>query len=95
MWQDGYLEGKIAKKRIEEAIKYCKKLGFAGYSDWRLPTVDEVKEIYKIRDDFGVVSDSCYWTSSKKSSNFLVFDFYDGYDFEGEPNYSYSIRCVR
>jgi hypothetical protein len=29
-----------------KAIKYCSNLRLAGYSDWRLPTVDELEGIY-------------------------------------------------
>jgi hypothetical protein len=30
----------------EQARVYCSKLGLAGYSDWRLPTTEELKGIY-------------------------------------------------
>ena len=29
-----------------KAMKYCRKLRLAGYSDWRLPSVDELERIY-------------------------------------------------
>lgn len=32
------------------AVKYCKNLNLAGYSDWRLPSIDELEGIY---DDTG------------------------------------------
>jgi|ERR1700722_10044597 hypothetical protein len=28
------------------AMKYCQNLGLAGYSGWRLPSVDELQQIY-------------------------------------------------
>jgi hypothetical protein len=32
------------------AVKYCQNLRLAGYSDWRLPSIDELQNIY---DDSG------------------------------------------
>jgi hypothetical protein len=29
-----------------KAIKYCQALTFAGYSDWRLPAIDDLESIY-------------------------------------------------
>lgn len=45
MWQDG---ADVARGYYNEAVKYCENLKFAGYSDWRLPTI---KELLSITDD--------------------------------------------
>jgi hypothetical protein len=29
-----------------KAVKYCQSLNLAGYSDWRLPSIDELQNIY-------------------------------------------------
>ena len=42
MWQDG---DEIFKGDYDKAIKYCKNLTFAGFEDWRLPTLNELISI--------------------------------------------------
>ncbi|WP_314071057.1 DUF1566 domain-containing protein [Campylobacter showae] len=42
MWQDGE---EIFKGDYDEAVKYCENLSFAGFSDWRLPTINELISI--------------------------------------------------
>ena len=42
MWQDGE---EIFKGDYDEAVKYCENLTFAGFEDWRLPTINELLSI--------------------------------------------------
>ena len=44
MWIDNIDVIKI-KKDHENSITYCENLVFAGYSNWRIPTIDEFKTI--------------------------------------------------
>lgn len=42
MWQDGE---EIYQGTYDEAVKYCENLTFAGFEDWRPPTLNELLSI--------------------------------------------------
>lgn len=104
MWQD-------TKDTIEEpttyddAIEYCKKLPLEGYSDWRVPTITELKSIVDynkydpaIIDGFKNVLSDYYWSSSPNvsgSSGAWFVYFSNGYDYWGNKSNSRLVRCVR
>ena len=52
VWSDPATELMWARKdngyalRWQTATEYCRNLQLGGYSDWRLPTIDELKNIY-------------------------------------------------
>ena len=83
-----------------DAGKYAKNLKKGGFSDWRIPTIDELKIIYKYKDKAGLdQNDGCFCASVIKS------DDRDGahyMDFEGglvsrddtKSGDAY-VRCVR
>ncbi len=52
----------------EAAQKYVKSLDTGGYTDWRLPTPDELMEIYKTAPFFPDLKTNWYWTSKYYSS---------------------------
>jgi hypothetical protein len=46
MWQqDGKASGEL---NWQNAMNYCKNLRLAGYSDWRAPTINELKKLFNI-----------------------------------------------
>ena len=42
MWQDGE---EMYQGTCDEAVKYCENLTFAGFEDWRLPSINELISI--------------------------------------------------
>ena len=102
MWQDGE---DIFEGAYDEAVKYCENLNFAGYSDWRLPRVDELISItdktkfsLAINSAFKYVKSDFYWSSTKfvdGSSRAWFVHFKNGYaDWSGISDRLFA-RCVR
>jgi hypothetical protein len=56
--------GENASFRWEEAMEYAAGLDWLGKTDWRLPTDDELMEIYRNRDLLEGFEEDKYWTSS-------------------------------
>ena len=102
MWQDSSI---IVKKNYSDAISYCEDLSISGYSDWRLPNIDELMSIsdksrYKpaIKKIFKNTKNDYYWSSSKykgNSSKAWIVNFYNGYDSSYDISSNSYVRCVR
>ena len=99
MWQQATTSGVYI---WDDAVKYCKNLILAGYLDWRLPTVEELRTIIKKgsspviidMDYFPDTMASHYWTSTiyKCNSNYAWFvNFNSGYEYGNCKSY-YNIR---
>ena len=87
------------KMNWNDAMQYAKNLRKGGFDDWRVPTTEELLEIYKIKDICGInKNDNLLWSSSIQCEypNFRWFvDFYNG-DVNGyNVCYSLYVRCVR
>ena len=74
-----------------EAKKACKDLG----EGWRLPTKEELNEIYKNRD--GGFADSNYWSSTEADNGNAWFQYFDSGNqfYGGKDFYNFSVRAVR
>ena len=95
----------------QEAVNYCENLTYAGYSDWRLPSIEELETII----DFGKLNPSAdssifsfnssntkeFWsnTSSATSEASWIVNFANGVTTTGSTNAQtgdkYYARCVR
>ncbi len=87
--------GKAGAWRHAEA--YCRTLDYAGYSDWRLPTSDELQNVHRIPGQvFTYYRDTDFWTSTpaQRGRHYVVYpaDAYIYAQKSGRTNY---IRCVR
>ena len=106
-WQDDYSNngGSVKKATWEDAKTYCENLTLGGYSDWRLPSIEELKSIVDygksdpaIDPIFENVVFYLYWSSTTLasfSSNAWFVHFADGHNDWDNKSYSYYVRCVR
>jgi hypothetical protein len=49
------------------AAKICRDLTIGGYTDWYLPSKDELSQLYNNRNSIGGFSSADYWSSSEGS----------------------------
>ena len=81
------------------AARICNDLILNGYSDWYLPSKDELNKLYlsqSIIGNFALVNDY-YWSSSEYDRySAWVEDFYNGSQFSSNKgNIAFSVRAVR
>jgi hypothetical protein len=108
MWQDqAYTDaedGAVAREHSiakagnqRHAVNYCRSLNYGGYSDWRLPTSDELMDVHKPQDNpFVYHRGSDFWTSTPTSENrYYVVYTADAMQYKRKPSESNYIRCVR
>ena len=105
MWQQSGSDNYMTYKEAEQFIKGLNKgAGFAGYKDWRLPTLEEAMSLMEPEENSkGLYIDEKFdskqqwiWTSDKKSAGVVwVVDFVDGYCFDFIDFNYYFVRAVR
>ncbi len=89
---------------LDGGIAYCEKYTAGGYTDWRLPTQDELATLYDPEGagkdgGYSIVSQikitgSCLWASDKKDARVASFDFDYGNPDWGHPNSTIDARVL-
>jgi hypothetical protein len=79
-----------------EAAQACANLVLNEYSDWFLPAISELQQLYNNRIAIGGFQNWWYWSSSEYYSyDAWEFHFYDGYTSYSGKNIYYYVRAVR
>lgn len=102
MWQ----QEDDGPRNWEGALAYCESLDPAGYSDWRLPDIKELRSIvyntiYSPAIDttyFPGTASYYYWSSSTTAFHYYqswVVDFWTGEVFNQTKSNNMYVRCVR
>ena len=83
------------------ANSYCNDLTLYGYSDWRLPSKDELLQMYRDRNTIGGFGDNYWWSNTFSHSDsyypeycYYIVSFYDGRTYKScySTNSTYSYR---
>jgi uncharacterized repeat protein (TIGR02543 family) len=81
------------------AAKLCQDLEYGGYSDWYLPSIDELNAVYlnlKKKGLGGYFSSSMYWSSTETGGNVAAFvNFSNGTIYEISKAWDERIRPIR
>lgn len=79
----------------DDAIKACENFG----EGWRLPTKEELNQLYKYKDKIGGFTGDKYWNSSvNKNYNFLAcFKYFSdgGWNYYSKETGIFNVRAVR
>lgn len=104
VWQDSKENAKLSMT-YHKAQKYCSKLVVGKYSDFRIPTMDELQTIidYKNYDPailkgFEYVSNEAYWTTTPFADDDKIvwlIHFKKGERYVKDMHYDRYIRCVQ
>ncbi len=99
-----YTDGKpVAKRSYKQAEQYCRSLKYAGFSDWRLPSKEEMVSLLNnkrrdvtVKQAFRNVLPEIYWTSTAASHGRIWYvDFDLGRYSKRKPREDYRLLCVR
>ena len=89
-------------KRVawSDADSMCENSTYEGFTDWRLPTLDELRSMYEDQDAIGGFIGSYYFSSTTgydyySRLGYYYVDFWDGKTYMTSVGFNCYARCVR
>ena len=102
MWEDTK-DATNTNINWDKAYQYCSNLKMAYFDDFRLPTINELSELYEYKDElYNAFGGKFYWSSSTFQDEHKVWDYSVVKNFEDGMNQKSikefeqgRVRCVR
>jgi hypothetical protein len=67
-----------------------------GYTDWYLPSKDELNKLYLNRIAIGSFANNFYWSSSEVDNLYAWFQYFgNGVQGDGDKDFSFYVRAIR
>ncbi|MBP5201997.1 DUF1566 domain-containing protein [bacterium] len=82
----------------KDAMIYAQTVMKGGYRDWRVPTMEELVVIYKIKDVCGINKcNDWFWSSSECDGGLNAWrvSMHAGFSSNGIKSGKYYVRCIR
>lgn len=96
MVDDCDLIGSYTWEQAKAQIGLLNSLKYKEYDDWRLPTKEELDQMYHNKERIGGFSTTNYWSSSENDANYAwIQGFGDGVQYYSSKSNTYYVRAVR
>lgn len=80
----------------ETAAKLCSNLNQGGYSDWYLPSKDELNKLFLQKNAIGGFEEFCYWSSTETGKYNACSQIFDnGFQTANDKSTTFKVRPIR